>query len=260
MSGAPIRYIGILSIATFALSSCGDDGAGQSDAAPQVPTFDASAIDAGAVTRFVASWTLQGGCAGGDVVELDVASDGDGRVTKNRFPCTDTSGTSDHVGTGTFGIELRVIDSTKEMLPDADAGPSPLPGALIAISDRQEGVASVENADTPVTFSFRTNTATITTNWTFVDDEQLAQTCVEAGVTSVSVEYDLFGVGVQQTNTAACGNMSDSAVDLPTGVYVVTAKALDGGGASVLPDVISQVVLYVGNQDQNATAAFAPAP
>jgi hypothetical protein len=222
--------------------------------------FDASAIDAGAVTRFVASWTLQGGCAGGDLVELDVASDSDGRVTKNRFPCSATSGTSDHVGNGTFGIELRVIDSTKEGLPLADAGPTPTAGALVAISDRQEAVASVENADTPVAFSFRTNTATITTSWTIQDLEQLDQTCVEAGVTTVSVEYDLVGVGVQQTRTPACDTTSDTAVDLPTGVYLITSRALDGGGATVLPDVISQIELFVGNQDKDVNVVFTPPP
>jgi hypothetical protein len=229
-----------------------------------VPTFDAASADAGAVTRFVASWTLQGGCAGGDVVELDVANDSDGRVTKNRFPCSAASGTSDHVGAGTFGIDLRVIDTSLENLPDAglplpDAGTNPPPpGALVAISDRQVGVASVENADTPVQFTFRTTTATITTNWSFKDGEEL-ETCAIANAVTVDLSYDLIGTGVQRTVQPACGDLSDTAVDLPTGVYEITAKALTGGGGEARPDVLTQVLLYVGNQDQTASVTFSPA-
>ncbi len=262
-----MRIIGIFSSATLILAACGDDGGSNSlsDANPQVPTIDASAIDAGSVTRFVASWTLQGGCAGGDVVELNVASDFDGRITTNRFPCLVTgSGTSDHVGSGTFGIDMRVIDTSREMLPDAglplpDAGTDPAPaGALVAVSDRQEDVASVDNADTPVSFAFRSNTASITTIWSFQDGEQLAQTCAEAGVVTVELVYDLFGVGAQRTTSHACGDLSDNAVDLATGVYTLTLKALDGGGTTLFPDVVVQMVLYVGNEDKDVSVVFSP--
>ncbi len=247
----------------FALSACGDDGGTSSavDAGIDTPTIDAGPADAGVLTRFAATWTLQGGCLAGDVVELEVASSSDGRVTLNRFPCADGSGISDHVGVGTFDILLRVVDTDLEMAPDAgmpdlDAGPTPpTAGPLVAISDRQLGIASQENADTAVAFAFSTGTSTISVTWSFTDGDS-AQSCADVGAVNIDLEYERAGFGVERTMTRPCTDPSDESGDLPTGYYTLRAKAVDGSGNSVKPDLTSSQSLFVGNESAASSFLF----
>lgn len=253
--------IGILGCAALLASACGDDGGSAVDAMTPVVVIDAAPADASEQTRFVASWTLAGGCLDGDEVELEVSSGSDGRVTKNRFPCTDTSGTSDHVGVGTFDLILRVIDTDfvepfDAGVGDPDAGMiMPMQGALIAASDRMSGVDSVINTDTPVAFAFPTGTSTITVNWDF-KTVKVDETCAIAGAVNVDLEYERIGVGVERTIRHACGDLQDQSGDLPTGLYSISAKAVNGADAEVRPEVIQEVVLFVGNQHKTANVSF----
>jgi hypothetical protein len=256
-------------VCVFALA-CGDDSGGTTDAASGLPIdaaadpIDAQALDASGEARFSATWTLLGGCLDGDEVELTISSTFDGRVTTNRFPCAAGSGVSDHVGAGSFDIRLQVIDTDLEMLPDAgvpldDAGPvDPTPGALVAESDLQTGIPSVLGADTPITFSFPTNTATVASSWAFSDGTN-AQSCAEAGAVTVDLEYERVGVGVERTISLDCTDLADASGDLPTGLYLVRATALDGVGAEVRPGLEQQQVLFVGNRAQTASFSFLPA-
>lgn len=259
------RYVGVFGVAALVLAGCGDDGGtgATSDADPTAPTIDAGSADASGQARFAASWTLQGGCLGGDEVELEVANSSDGRTTTNRFPCTTTSGTSDHVGVGTFDIQLRVIDTDLEILPDAgvfDGGPiEPEPGPLVALSDRMLGVMSAANTDTALSFAFPTASATISTSWKFMSDDQL-ETCAEVGAVNVELEYERVGASVERTVTLPCTDLGETTPALPTGLYLLRAKAVDGAAASVRPDLEVQVVLFVGNQRQSASLDFVPAP
>lgn len=255
----------MLGLAALLVLGCGDDGTTAAvDADTTVVTVDSGTPDAGQLTRFVASWTLAGGCIRGDVVELEVASTGDGRVTTNRFPCTATSGTSGHVGGGTFEAQLRVIDTDLEMLPDAgvgiDGGPGdPEPGPLVAISDRMTDVASVLNTDTPIAFAFATGLATIESSWTFKDGETM-ESCTDAGVVNIELEYLLVGDVVQRMVTLPCTDLTETTPPLATGLYLVTAKALDGVGAEVWPEVEAQTVLFVGNQSVTTSLGFTAPP
>lgn len=257
------RNLGILGCAALLASACGDDGSSAVDAMTPVAVIDAGSADAGEVTRFVASWTLLGGCQSGDEVEFEVASTADGRVSTSRFPCTDTSGTSEHVGLGTFDLNLRVIDTDFVVPSDAGVGDPdagidmPTPGALVAASDPISGVASVLNADTPVAFSFPTNTASITVNWSF-NNAGFSETCALAGAVNVDLEYELLGVGVQRSMRHPCGDLTDESGDLATGVYVVRAKAVDGADADVRPELISEVTLFVGNEHRTLGLIFTP--
>ena len=274
MSGKKIRNSIFLFSATLALGTCGDDGgnSGRSDPADTRnpidaagPSTDAGSLDAGNDTRFAATWPLIGGCLAGDQVELDISSTFDGRTFIKRFPCSAGTGTFDPVGAGTFDILLRVIDNDLPNLTDAGVDPDagaipPAPGPLVAESDLIDGIASVANTDIPVLFEFPSNTASIATSWRFQAEGQ-AETCAEASVVSVDLEYELVGGAGVRTVRHSCTVLANDSGDLATGLYLVRAVGVDGAYAVVREEVETTLPLLVGNRELTTTFGFvAPTP
>ena len=101
-----MRIIGILSSATLIFSACGDDGGTNpaSDANPQVPTIDASPIDAGSVTIYA-------GCANDAVGELiDVVITELRRLKDERLPESELRRAKDHLK-GSLMLNLESTSS-----------------------------------------------------------------------------------------------------------------------------------------------------
>lgn len=121
------------------------------------------------------------------------------------------------------------------------------------------GVASVANTDTPIAFAFATGLATIQTSWSFLDGDQ-TESCTDAGAVNIELEYLLVDDAVQRTVTLPCTDLGETTPPLATGLYLVTARAIDGAATEVRPEATSQAILFVGNQSTNTSLVFSPDP
>lgn len=188
-------------------------------------------------------------------MEAEASSRTDGRTFVKRFPCDGGSGLTDLLSPGDYDIVLRVFDNDIVVPPDA----GPAAGPLVAQSDASGPHTTVENDTLTVDVAFPTSTATIGTEWTFASGDD-AKTCAEAGVVNVDIEYERAGGAIERQLRVACTDGGDVSGDLPTGLYLVRATPVDGGGATVFTQLEAEVPLFVGNVGASATFAFALAP
>lgn len=247
---------GAVGLLFVGLLGCGEDSpASEVDAGDGEVVVDAGEepdpIDAGSGSRFLLQWNLIGGCLGGDELEATMSGRFDGRTFVSVFPCTAVSGLSEMVSPGEYDIQLRLLDNDVVVPPDS----GPTPGPLVAISDTSGPHQTVENGNVTVSFSFPTATATIETSWSFVAGKE-PQTCAQAGVANVDLEYERVGQGIERQLQVPCADGTDSSGDLPTGLYLVRATPVDGGGTPVFEERENEILLFVGNDEQSATFGF----
>lgn len=249
----------LVSVALVAAVACGDSkSSGQPDARRD-PVEDATAgdviADAGTGARFLIHWTLLGGCLDGDEVETEISNGDDGRTFVSRFPCSAGSGLSEPLSEGEFDVLVRVIDNDIIVPPDS----GPVAGPLLAQSNVSGPHLSVLDTTVDINVAFPTNTATVAAEWNFTSNSE-PQTCAEAGVSNVDLEYEQMGGAIERSVRVPCSSATDASGDLPTGFYLVRATPVDDAGAAVFAVQERSVPLFVGNVGASASFGFAADP
>lgn len=248
----------LLGLAVLVTAACGEGDSESASDASETVVADATQVDgetdARGESRFLISWTLEGGCSRGEEIETTVRGLFDGRSFVDQFSCDTGSGLTSVLSPGDFEVQLRLLDTDDIIIPP-DSGP--VASALVAISGVSGPHTSVEGMTVPVAVAFPTSTAGMILSWDFTE-KSLPLTCADAGVASLDIAYEREE-GIERDVQVSCSAGMDESGPLPLGLYSVRVTPRSAEGAVVYAPRTQTVGHFVGNDTTSISVGFTDA-